>query len=173
MKDTHTDTHTHTHRGKLWLRVREGHYAWPYPFRPVRFTVLSTSLLSPAPAITSLSAFGFLPCLSVCVLWIRKGSGCQGTRACGILRRLASHGAMGAQVLGKSPAEVKSAVTEMKGGSPAATPPTDLRVKNEKGSRRLWEVRPEEVFLQTVKSQPHLVSICLTFEILITDGVCV
>lgn len=78
----------------------------------------------------------------------------------------------GAQVLGKSPGEVKSAVTEMKEGSPAATPPTDLCVKNEKGSRRLWEVRAEEV-LRSVKSLSlHLVSICLTFEILIIDGVC-
>lgn len=56
-------------------------------------------------------------------VWNR--SCCQGTRARGILHRLASQGAMGAPALGKSPAEVKSAVIEMKGGSP--TPPTHQR----------------------------------------------
>ncbi len=64
-------------------------------------------------------------CVCVCVGegGIRNGSGCQGTQARGILHRLASQGAMGALVLSKSPVEVKSTVTEMKGGFP---PPSDL-----------------------------------------------
>lgn len=66
---------------------------------------------------------------AVCVYVCRRGgvsetgNGCQGTQARGILHRLASQGAMGALVLGKSPVEVKSTVTEMKGGFP---PPSDL-----------------------------------------------
>lgn len=147
---THTDTHTHpctqrqtlarSQRGTLCLALSI-QACQIYSFVNIPAVFCTSHHRSVCFWISALSE-----CVCVCVLWIRKGSGCQGTRACGILRRLASHGAAGAQVLGKSPAEVKSAVTEMKGGSPAATPPTDLRVKNEKGSRRLWEVRPEEVF---------------------------
>lgn len=64
--------------------------------------------------------------VGVCVqeegIW--NWSGCQGTQAHGILHHLASQSATGAQVLGKSPAEVKSTVIEMKRGSPTPLHPT-------------------------------------------------
>lgn len=84
----------------------------------------------------------------VCVCFGEEGiwnkSGCQGKEVHGILHRLASQGAMGALVLGKSPVEVKSAVIEMKGGFP---PPSDLGEKNEKG-RWIWEVSEGESFTE-------------------------
>lgn len=64
-------------------------------------------------------------CVLVCVYFgemgIRNRSSCQDTQTDGILHRLASQGAMGALVLGKSSVEVKSTVTEMKEGFPLSS----------------------------------------------------
>lgn len=67
--------------------------------------------------------------------------------------------------------EVKSAVTEMKGGFP---PSSDLREEKNEKDRRIWGERARELerVLESVKSLSlYFMSICLTFEILIIDWV--
>lgn len=53
-------------------------------------------------------------------------NGCQGTWARGILHRLVSQGATGAPAPSKSPVEVKSGVTKIKGSPFRTSPSSDL-----------------------------------------------